>query len=208
MTKIKEKSFEERLVELHPKFLETVKEVYPLAVLSSLCIAITAFTQQTYPQVQVYSITAASLFLIAFIVSFVFKILSVSYFALISYVSTALGVLFLLLVINEFSKTIAVVNKTMSLVSNVVLVITVVSLIFILGRFATKTKSKTVRLCRFISLPLLIPFPTIEVLVSVGSYIGAEIVPFEIRILGYVTASISFIFITIAGVSVYMEGKR
>lgn len=58
----KEDSIEKRLLDLHPKFLETIREVYPLAVLGSLCIAIASFTAETYPDAQIYAISAASMF--------------------------------------------------------------------------------------------------------------------------------------------------
>lgn len=67
--KKKSKPIQQQLIEYHPKFLDAIREVYPLAVLGSLCIAISAFTNQNYVTVQVYSITAASMFLLAFIFS-------------------------------------------------------------------------------------------------------------------------------------------
>jgi hypothetical protein len=55
----KERNFEELVQASQSKFLKIVKETYYLAVLGSLCIAISAFTQQNYPQVQAYAIAGA-----------------------------------------------------------------------------------------------------------------------------------------------------
>jgi hypothetical protein len=88
-----------KLVDYHPEFLETIKEVYPLAVLGSLCIAISAFTAESYPEAQTYALTAASLFLFAFASSFGVKILSNELLAFTSYASTALGIIMLFAVV-------------------------------------------------------------------------------------------------------------
>jgi len=77
----KPKTIEQRIKEYHPKFLEAIKDVYPLAVLGSLCIAISAFTSQNYTNAQGYAISAASMFLIAFVASLLFKAIKMDYFA-------------------------------------------------------------------------------------------------------------------------------
>jgi len=142
----KKKSFEEKLVELHPRFLETVREVYPLAVLSSLCIAVTAFTQQTYPQIQPYSITAAGLFLVAFIASFACKIIQMDMLAFISYSSTALAVFMLVLVVSGFATATPVFSKTMILIPAGFMIVILLSGLLTLGRIMTKSKLKATRL--------------------------------------------------------------
>lgn len=109
--KRKDRDFEEVIKASQPKFLEIVKETYYLAVLGSLCIAVSAFTQQNYPQAQAYAITGASLFLIAFFCSFIAKIIPSAFLIIPSYLSTGAGVLMLFLVTMEFSSAITLVSK-------------------------------------------------------------------------------------------------
>ena len=97
-----ERDFEELVQASQSKFLKIVKDTYYLAVLGSLCIAISAFTLQNYPQAQAYAISGASLFLLAFVCSFVAKIIASPFLIIPSYLSTALGVLMLFLVIVDF----------------------------------------------------------------------------------------------------------
>lgn len=74
----KQKSFWEKLVEYHAVFLETIKSVYPLGVLSSLSITTAAFIfsfrEESLVLAQTYATTAALLFLTAFASSFVLKL--------------------------------------------------------------------------------------------------------------------------------------
>ncbi len=109
--KREDRDFEEVIKASQPKFLEIVKETYYLAVLGSLCIAVSAFTQQNYPQVQPYAITGASLFLLAFVCSFVSKI-SPSLFLIIPvYLSTLGGVIMLFLITIAFASAFPLVSK-------------------------------------------------------------------------------------------------
>lgn len=103
---------EDKLARLHPRFLEIIKEVYPLAVLGSLCIAISAFAHQSYPEAQAYALTSASLFLGAFVLSFLFEIVRFRGFALMSYISTALAVLLLFVAIYEFGINVPMITRT------------------------------------------------------------------------------------------------
>jgi hypothetical protein len=107
----KERGFEDIIISLHPKFLKAVQETYYLAVLGSLCIAVSAFTQQTYAQAQAYAITGASLFLLAFVCSLSAKIFPSSFLILPSYLSTGGGVFMLFLVVTEFIYSINIVSK-------------------------------------------------------------------------------------------------
>jgi hypothetical protein len=56
----------DKVNELHPKFIKAIKETSPLAVLGSLCIAVSAFTSQNFSEALPFAITAATLFLVAF----------------------------------------------------------------------------------------------------------------------------------------------
>ena len=173
MNETKEKkSFEEKLVALHPKFLETVKEVYPLAVLSSLCIAVTAFTQQTYPQIQPYSITAAGLFLVAFMASFAFKIVQTEMLAFISYCSTALAVFMLVLVVSGFATATPIFSKTMILIPAGFMIAILLSGLVTLGRIMMKSKLKITRLLSFASLSSFAFLTIILVALTVTTFVG------------------------------------
>jgi hypothetical protein len=168
----KTKTLEEKLVELHPKFLETVKEVYPLAVLSSLCIAVTAFTQQTHPEIQPYSITAAGLFLVAFIASFVFKIVQMEMLAFISYCSTAIAVLMLVLVVSGFATATPVLTKTMTIIPAGFMIVVMLSALLTFGRIMMKSKLKIARLSGFVSF-FSFAFLTITIVVAiVDTFVG------------------------------------
>lgn len=102
---------EKKLVSLHPKFLAILKEVYPLAVLGSLCVAISAFAHQSYPEAQAFALASAALFLAAFVLSFLFEIFKYAYFALMSYVSTVLAVLLLFATIFQFGVNVPTIGR-------------------------------------------------------------------------------------------------
>lgn len=170
----KEKSIEDKLVETHSKFLETIREVYPLAVLGSLCIAISAFTQQSFPQAQIYALTGASLFLIAFVSSFASKILTSYVTVVSSYISTVLGVLMLFLVILEFGKTIPMVNKTMSIIPVLIIAFIITSLCYVQGRRISKTKNRFIRLSFLTSIIFYVVFIIIVIFLAIVALIEAD----------------------------------
>lgn len=150
----KPKDIEKILIDLHPKFLEALRDVYPLAVLGSLCIAIAAFTTNTYPNAQVYAITAASLFLLAFVLSFAFKIFPNYLFAVLSYGSTGIAILFLFLVVKEFMKANSTVTKAIALLSFILFISIIVISATVIYRLLKKTESKIVRWCCLIVISL------------------------------------------------------
>ena len=104
----------DKVESFHPEFLEAIREVYPLAVLSSLSIAISAFSQDKFISAQGYAIAAGISFLLAFVFSLVCRLApSIRWlrgYAIPSYVSAGFGILFLLLVAWEFAETIFVVE--------------------------------------------------------------------------------------------------
>jgi hypothetical protein len=112
----KEKDLDDLITASQPKFLEAVKETYYLAVLGSLCIAVSAFTQQTYPQAQAYAITGASLFLLAFVCSFIAKIFPSAFLIVPSYIGTGAGIVMLFLVTVEFYNALTMVSKTFTVI--------------------------------------------------------------------------------------------
>jgi hypothetical protein len=130
----------ERLERLHPRFLEILKEVYPLAVLGSLCIATSAFAHQSYPEAQAYALTSASLFLGAFVFSFLFEISKLRGLALVSYVSTALAVLLLFVAIYEFGVNVPMISRTPMIVLGLIGIIAFSSAYY--SAFKTVRKAK------------------------------------------------------------------
>jgi hypothetical protein len=147
------KSIDKRVVELHPKFLEAIRDTYPLAVLGSLCIAIAAFSAQTYPNVQVYAITSASLFLIAFVVSFAFKVMPNYFLAVLSYASTGMAILLLFFVVGGFMKTNPLLSNSVRLVENVPSMFAFLLVILFFYEIRKRTKSKTVSWCCLAAIP-------------------------------------------------------
>jgi hypothetical protein len=124
-----------KISELHPKFIEAIREASPLAVLGSLCIAISAFTSQNFPDAQPFAITAATLFLIAFSFSIIFKITSktvyASLFAVISYVATAMAITMLFGALFFFGSTLTLLN------TSVLMILPITEIVFsiVLGLF-------------------------------------------------------------------------
>lgn len=95
----------------HQKFLQSVKEVYPLAVLSSFSIAISTFSRDISISAQGYAIGAGMCFLYAFVSALLCSLtLSIGRLrglslgsAIISYISVGSGIVLLILVANEFA---------------------------------------------------------------------------------------------------------
>lgn len=149
-------TFEQKLVKAHPKFLEYIKEVYPLAVLGSLCMAISAFTKDTYPQAQAYAITAATLFLIAFASSFLQKVSSGEGPAFTSFASTALAIIFLLLVVVEFAKAILLVNRAILGIPLLLMLVGINYALFGVLRLVSKARSMLTIVCGTASAGLVL----------------------------------------------------
>jgi hypothetical protein len=134
-------TLDQKIVRYHAKFLEAIKETYPLAVLGSLCITIAAFTTNTYPDVQTYALAAASLLLFSFGFSFIMKFLPSSYFAICSYVSAGLGAIFIYLVLSSFMKYIPIISRSLGLVTNVAVIFTELSFLYFVYVFGKRQRS-------------------------------------------------------------------
>ncbi|MGB8779601.1 MAG: hypothetical protein WCD81_03010 [Candidatus Bathyarchaeia archaeon] len=111
-----EKSVNKFLLEFHPQFLKAIRDVYPLGVLSSLSMTIaafiTSFAKESLALAQTYAIAASLMFLAAFSISLILKLFlalekndespSLGLYALISYICTGSGIVFLFLTITQF----------------------------------------------------------------------------------------------------------
>ncbi len=132
----------DKLNELHPKFIKAIKETSPLAVLSSLCIAVSAFTNQSFPDAQPFAITAAILFLISFSSSIIFKILNgtvyAPLFSLTSFVTTTMAIIMLFGALYYFGTKLPLVSDTVSAILPIMLII--FSVVF--GLFYWEVKAK------------------------------------------------------------------
>lgn len=169
----RKEDFEKRIIASHPKFLETVKEIYPLAVLGSLCTTVAVFAQ-TYPEAQAYAITAASLFLLAYVASFFFKIIPTALAAFVSFGSTAMATLFLFLVVIEFGKTFPMVSKTASALLSAFYVLLMSSFYFILGKVVVERKSRTLLVCGVVSISSGALFIAITAIAVIESLLDTE----------------------------------
>lgn len=180
-----------KFIDLHPKYLEALKDVYPLAVLGSLCIAIAAFSVQSYLDAVSYSITAASLYLLAFVVSFIFKIQSNYLLALISYVSTALGTIYLFLVIKVFAFSVLEVSKSLVTIISILCIIILSSLAYTIYRIQ-KRKKFLLNILQFVT--------TLSLAVYVDGIFSMEILElFDIHILDWL--SNTYIIPTVSSLS-------
>jgi hypothetical protein len=178
--------FEKKLMKFHPKFLETIREVYPLAVLGSLCIAIAAFTHESFPQAQVYAITAASLFLIAFTCAFAFKIVPTSLFAFFSYASTAFATLMLFLVVYEFSKAFPIIGSTLITIQSLFVLFIMSSMYFFLQKRVRETRNRLIRFSGWTSIVSGIVFICLFVIGVASDFSGVSIIPTSADIFGNV----------------------
>lgn len=109
-------SLNDLMLKSHKKVLSVLKEVSYLAVLGSLCIAIATFTGNEYPEAQIYALTAASLFLVAFLTSFAVRLFSVGMYIVPSYVAMSGGFIMLFLVVQNFYTKIPLVNRSFEIV--------------------------------------------------------------------------------------------
>ena len=175
MSEKPKKTFDQKVIEYHPKFLEAIRETYPLAVLGSLCIAIAAFTTKTYPDIQTYALSAASLLLIAFAFSFIMKFLPSVYFALGSYVAAGLGALFIFLAIGSFTQAIPVIGTSITLVTDIPIIFMNSSFLFLITNLRKTGNSNKIRLLTsYVTIPLGVIVITLFVINLI-----AKILPFD-----------------------------
>jgi hypothetical protein len=167
--------------------------VYPLAVLGSLCIAIAAFTSQTYPDTQQYAITAASLFLIAFTLSLIVKIIQGSFVAVLSYISTALAIAFLFIVIATFTQSIPMVSKSVSSLSTFLTIFMFSLLGYFFYSYRKKTDSKRIRLSCVIGLPVTAFIICYYSLIAIANFMNFTIPSFIL----YLASSVLVVFFII-----------
>lgn len=153
--KQKQKPFWKKLVEYHADFLKAIKTAYPLGVLSSLSIATAAFIstveENSLVLAQTYAITAALLFLTAFTFSFFLNVSllwpetsSTVYPAIISYICTGGGVVFLFLVIKEFLLSMLSVTKVILPILMLILCVIVLFPVSFFIHIAKASKSKDI----------------------------------------------------------------
>ena len=210
--KIEEDSIEKIIVALHPKFIEIVKKVYPLAVLGSISIATAAFTAQTYPEAQGYAITAASLFLIAFASSFLFMIIGIDFLAFMSYISVALATLFLFLVVIEFGKTVSLVSKSLFLIPVAFGYLLILYTHLRLRKIRKGTRSRLIFLLVAISIFLSVLFTVTGLITTIIILFDISLLPsFILPSFGLVALASLFLSLTSGFISillVYRERKK
>lgn len=206
----KDDSFEKIITELHPRFLGIVKQVYPLAVLGSLSIAVAAFTAETYPEAQVYAITAASLFLVAFTSSFLFMIIHIDLLAVFSYISTAMATLFLFLVVVEFGKTVTMVSRAVY-INPAVFMIMLLSYLFLRIGKVMKKKSRLILLFSVLSMSTGAFFIFASLVITIIYLLDVGLLPFFpplFAIVAMVSLFASLISAIISALLIHEERKK
>lgn len=207
----KDNSFEKIITELHPRFLGIVKQVYPLAVLGSLSIAVAAFTAETYPEAQVYAITAASLFLVAFTSSFLFMIIHIDLLAVFSYISTAMATLFLFLVVVEFGKTVTMVSRAVYINPAVFMILLFSYLFLRFSKVMKKTKSRGILLFGVLSISTGAFFIVTSLVITVIYLLDVRLLSFFpplFAILAMVSLFVSLISAIIFALLIHQERKK
>lgn len=207
----KDDSLEKRIIELHPEFLNKVREVYPLGVLGSLSIAVAAFTAETYPEAQVYAITAASLFLVAFASSFLFMVISIDLLAFISYISTAMATLFLFLVVVEFGKTVPMVSRSVYVIPSMFMISLFSYLFLRLGKVLKKTKSRVILLFGVLSISTGAFFIVTSLIATVIYFFDVGLLSFFPPLFAYaaiVSVFVSLISAIILTLLIHEERKK
>jgi hypothetical protein len=178
----KKETLEERLGKLHEKFLDDIKEVYPLAVLGSLCIAIAAFTKDSYPQAQAFAIVAASMFLMGFVFSFAQKIIKSDYTAFFAIGSTTTAIIFLFLVVLEFAEAIPLVITSIESVLFAFMMLIFSYFFILIGKNIYQTKSTTIFIVGVVSATEGLFFTILFAILFIGSYILKMMNPSELSL--------------------------
>ncbi len=204
-SKVKEGKIEDKLVEAHEKFLDSLKDNQPLAFMASLSIVIAAFSQSYSTTIQSYAIGAASVFLLAFISSFLLKFFQTYALAILSYSLTAIGVILLLIITTMFSSLNEVIQLVFSVNSIILSIILfgIIPLYYLLERFKKESehiskKYLSIYILAFAGVIILISFPLLLALKSVFNIEIAIPYASDVYLLG-------FIFLGICGLII---GKK
>jgi hypothetical protein len=152
--KRKEEGIEDRLTKLHPKFINLIKDVQPIAFLASLCLIIATFSQSEFGNAQVYAIAAAFAFLCAFLSSILVKLMQEFAFAIMSYFFTGAGAVLLFLVTLEYAK----INPVLSSVISLSFYLVFVMALFLVPTFYYTAKLAHNRLKKAVSARLALTY--------------------------------------------------
>lgn len=125
-----ENSFQSKLEKTFPLLLKVIKDLVPLAALGSLCVAIASFTRQDYPDASPWAISAATMFLTAFLVTFLYKLTKDYMYLLVTYISSFLAVIFFIPIIIVFTINISIINISYYLIYNSIQIIFGVTLTY------------------------------------------------------------------------------
>lgn len=209
MSESKEEDLEKKLVSLHPKFLATIREVYPLAVLGSLCVAISTFAHQFYPEAQAYALASASLFLTAFVLSFVFELFrKIETLALMSYISTALAVFLLFIAILEFSVNVPMITRTFSSVLGFLGIIFISSMYYSMSKVVTRTKSKLAHVVAWLGILLGILSNGLAILGLLYALLAGEYIYVRIDFFATLFLSLLCTSIVFAGIFLFLARRE
>lgn len=139
------KDFEDRLAELHPKFLDAIRDAQPLVYLASFMLLIAIFSTGEFIGARAYAIGSAFVFLIAFICSLYHKIVPTPMVAVWSYTATGVAVFFLIFVVVEFSKAIPLAGSAIYFSFATALIITISPVLYYTGKLLREDLKKEVK---------------------------------------------------------------
>jgi len=197
-TNEKSKSLENKIMESHKQFLEAIKDTYYLAVLSSLSLAIAAFTKDTLVGASTYAIVSASLFLCAFLCSFVVKLAPNAPYVIGSYISMVVGIIFLVLVIFEFAQVVPLVFKWIFPIFYAMGIIILVQMINYYRKIAKKSEYKIPRFLGSITFFLGVSTIPILTTIFVGYYLSEYLkYPLDFYPAAFVVIALIFLIIAL-----------
>jgi hypothetical protein len=197
------------LVDFHPQFLEAIKDVYPLGVLSSLSMTIaafiTAFGKESLILAQTYAIAASLMFLLAFSFSLVLKFFlalekntkgsSLGQYALFSYICTVSGIVFLFLAGVQFVYVLSIAKLLIPIFAILFIVFILFPVPSILNT-AKQSKSKSISILGYLTITcfLLAVLSTISIILLIYGIVLPLPIMWGYLLIGSLFLSIPFLF--------------
>jgi hypothetical protein len=141
---------EKRLLDFFPKLIDIIKDILPLAILGSLCVAIASFTKSSYPDSSDWAISAATMYLTAFAFSFLYKLTKNYLYAFLTYISIFFGTIFIIMIIFIFSSSITIVNTSYYIIFNSIYILFLSVFLYNIKERSAKRKDKLLYFLLFV----------------------------------------------------------
>ena len=103
--------FDQKVLSYQTRFLRALRNVQPLAFLSSALFVVAALSRNNFVGASDWAIASAFAFLLAFLVAILAELLPVPPAVYMCWIMTGVGVFFVLLVAYEFSKVVQLVGR-------------------------------------------------------------------------------------------------